>query len=167
MRICYDYFENSKTLIDRRFLNTWFSGDSSLLSSRAQIEMSFFLNYYYHEIVHRVHKNNTKIKKFKKSLKKANVLTPIIAHTANNFINVWGSKDTIRYKQNMTFQHQQLKHTHSTTVWWLSSSTHTNLINILSTKLFTQQVIQRQGEIFTSKTYIPSNSWSHPTKKTP
>jgi len=44
--------------------------------------------YYYHEIVHRVHKNNTKSKKVKKKLKKANVLTPIIAHTANNFINV-------------------------------------------------------------------------------
>ena len=44
--------------------------------------------YYYHEIVHRVHKNNTKIKKLKKVKKKANVLTPIIAHTANNFINV-------------------------------------------------------------------------------
>jgi len=45
-----------------------------------------------------------KLKSLKK-FKKANVLTPIIAHTANNFINVWGSKVTIRYKQNMTFQH--------------------------------------------------------------
>ena len=28
-----------------------------------------------------------------------------------------------RYKQNITFQHQQLKHTYSTTVWWLSMMT--------------------------------------------
>ena len=49
-----------------------------------------------------------------------------------------------------TFQHQQLKHTHSTTVWWLSSFshtnvTHTNVIHILTVKLFTQQVVQEDG----------------------
>jgi len=59
--------------------------DSSKSVTADKVLGLYYYYYYYHEIVHRVHKNNTKIKKLKK-VEKANVLTPIIAHTANNFI---------------------------------------------------------------------------------
>ena len=44
------------------------------------------------------------------------ILTQIITQTVNDCINVSGRKIATRNKQNITFKHEQLKHTHSTTV---------------------------------------------------